>query len=172
MSKRIARLSLVLASTVVGVVRASAQQTGATQGETKKMSTGSNVQLLAPATMPKSVGYSQIATVSGGTMVFISGQVAMDNSGNVVGKDDFRAQTEQVFSNLKAALDAVGGNFSDVVKLNYYLVDLSRLPDLRDVRDRYVNVSNPPTSTAVQVTRLFRPELLVEVEAVAVLKGK
>jgi enamine deaminase RidA (YjgF/YER057c/UK114 family) len=119
--------------------------------------------------MPKSVGYSQIATVTGGTIVFISGQVALDNSGNVVGNDDFRTQAEQVFSNLRAAMKALGGNFSDVVKLNYYLVDLSHLPELRDVRDKYITVSNPPTSTAVQVTRLFRPEFLVEVEAVAVL---
>jgi enamine deaminase RidA (YjgF/YER057c/UK114 family) len=133
------------------------------------MSNGSSFQLLTPATMPKSVGYSQIATVSGGTIVFISGQVALDNSGNVVGKDDFRTQAEQVFSNLGTAMKAVGGNFSDVVKLNYYLVDLSHLPELRDVRDKYITVSNPPTSTAVQVTRLFRPEFLVEVEAVAVL---
>jgi enamine deaminase RidA (YjgF/YER057c/UK114 family) len=138
----------------------------------KKMSASSSVQLLTPATMPKSVGYSQIATVSGGAIVFISGQVALDNSGSVVGKDDFRTQAEQVFRNLRAAMEAVGGNFSDVVKLNYYLVDLSHLPELRDVRDKYITVSNPPTSTAVQVTRLFRPEFLVEVEAVAVLESK
>ena len=136
------------------------------------MSASSSVQLLTPATMPKSVGYSQIATVSGGAIVFISGQVALDNSGSVVGKDDFRTQAEQVFRNLRAAMEAVGGNFSDVVKLNYYLVDLSHLPELRDVRDKYITVSNPPTSTAVQVTRLFRPEFLVEVEAVAVLESK
>jgi enamine deaminase RidA (YjgF/YER057c/UK114 family) len=172
MSQNTARLSWVLASTLLVVVRASAQQTGTTQGETRKMSTSSSVQLLIPATMPKSVGYSQIATVSGGTIVFIAGQVAMDESGNVVGRDDFRAQAAQVFSNLSAAMEAVGGSFSDVVKLNYYLIDLSHLPELRDVRDKYINVSNPPTSTAVQVTRLFRPEFLVEVEAVAVLKGK
>jgi enamine deaminase RidA (YjgF/YER057c/UK114 family) len=136
------------------------------------MSASSSFQLLTPATMPKSVGYSQIATVSGGTIVFISGQVALDNNGNVVGKDDFQTQAEQVFSNLRAAIKAVGGDFSDVVKLNYYLVDLSHLPELRDVRNKYITLSNPPTSTAVQVTRLFRPEFLVEVEAVAVLEGK
>lgn len=134
------------------------------------MSTAQNFQLLIPNTMPKSVGYSQLATVNGGTMVFIAGQVALDKSGNVVGKDDFRAQVQQVFENLKAAVEAAGGTFDDVVKLNIYFLDSSHLADLREIRDKYVNVQNPPASTAVQVSRLFRPEFLVEIEAVAVVK--
>ena len=129
-----------------------------------------NFELLIPNTMPKSVGYSQVATVTGGTIVFISGQVALDKSGNVVGKDDFEAQLQQVFENLKAALEAAGGTFDDVIKLNSYVVDMSYLAEFREVRDKYVNVKNPPASTAVQVSRLFRPEFLVEVEAVAVVK--
>jgi enamine deaminase RidA (YjgF/YER057c/UK114 family) len=131
-----------------------------------------NFQLLIPETMPKSVGYSQVATVTGGTAVFVAGQVALDKSGNVVGKDDFRAQVQQVFENLKAAVEAAGGSFGDVIKLNSYFLDLSRLPEFREVRDRYINLKNPPASTAVQVPRLFRPEFLVEIEAVAVVKKK
>jgi enamine deaminase RidA (YjgF/YER057c/UK114 family) len=127
-----------------------------------------NVQLLIPDTMPKSVGYSQVATVSGGRLVFVAGQVALDTAGNVVGKDDVRAQVQQVFENLKAAVEAAGGTFSDVIKLNSYFLDLSCLPVFREVRDQYINLQNPPVSTAVQVPRLFRPEFLVEVEAVAV----
>jgi 2-iminobutanoate/2-iminopropanoate deaminase len=141
-------------------------------GGRKAMSSLRNFELLIPNTMPKSVGYSQVATVSGGTMVFISGQVALDRSGNVVGKDDFHAQVQQVFENLKAAVEAAGGTFDDVIKLNSYVVDLSHLSDFREVRDKYVNVKNPPASTAVQVPRLFRPEFLVEIEAVAVVKTK
>ena len=144
------------------------------KGAGKEMSGQKNFELLIPNTMPKSVGYSQLATVTGGTLVFVSGQIALDKSGNVVGKDDFRAQVQQVFENLKAAVEAAGGTFDDVIKLNSYLVDLSpsHLAEFREVRDKYVNVKNPPASTAVQVQRLFRPEFLVEIEAVAVVKNK
>ena len=133
------------------------------------MSDAQNFQLLVPATMPKSVGYSQVATVTGGNVVFIAGQVSLDKSGNVVGKDDFRAQAQQVFENLKAAIEAAGGTFHDVVKLNSYFLDFSQIAAFREVRDQYINVKNPPTSTAVQVSRLFRPEFLLEVEAIAVV---
>src|SRR2546423_1247498 len=138
------------------------------KGAKKEMSR--NFELLIPNTMPKSVGYSQLAMVKGGRLVFISGQVGLDKSGNVVSKDDFRAQAQQVFENLKAAIEAAGGTFEDVIKLNIYFLDASHLPELREVRDRYVNVKNPPTSTALQVARLFRPEFLVEIEAIAVVK--
>jgi enamine deaminase RidA (YjgF/YER057c/UK114 family) len=155
---------LLLSATV-----ASAQVKPTSQGKKRKMSNETNFQLLVPDTMPKSVGYSQLAVVKGGTVVFIAGQVALDKSGNVVGKDDFKAQIQQVFENLRAAVEAAGGSFNDVVKLNSYFLDLSHAPDFREVRDKYINVKNPPASTAIQVSRLFRPEFLVEVEAVAVV---
>jgi enamine deaminase RidA (YjgF/YER057c/UK114 family) len=126
-------------------------------------------QLLNPVGMPKPVGYSHVARVAGGAIVFIAGQVALDTVGNLVGKDDFRAQTQQVFENLKAAVEAAGGTFHDVIKLNTYVLDFANLPVFREVRDRYINLPSPPASTAVQVPRLFRPEFLVEVEAVAVV---
>lgn len=131
-----------------------------------------NFQLLVPETMPKSVGYSQVAVVTGGALVLVAGQVALDRSGNIVGKEDFRAQVQQVFENLKAAIEAAGGTLNDVIKLNSYFLDLSHLPTFREVRDKYLNVKNPPASTAIQVPRLFRPEFLVEIEAVAVVKAK
>lgn len=133
------------------------------------MSIESKVQLLIPENMPKSIGYSQVAVVSSGTVVFIAGQVALDKVGNLVGKDDFRAQTQQVFENLKTAVEAAGGGFSDVIKLNSYFLDIFQLPTFREVRDKYIDLKNPPSSTAVQVSRLFRPEFLIEVEAVAVI---
>jgi reactive intermediate/imine deaminase len=126
-------------------------------------------QLLNPETMPKPVGYSHVAVVTSTKLVFIAGQVALDRSGAVVGKDDFRAQVRQVFENLKAALQASGADFHHVVKLNSYVVDLSRIADFRAVRDEYIDTQHPPTSTLVQVSQLFRPEFLVEIEAVAVV---
>ena len=142
------------------------------KGAAKTMSSGEVFQLLMPDNMPKSVGYSQVAKVTGGTLVFVSGQVALDKSGNVVGNDDFRAQVQQVFENLKAALEATGGSFDDVIKLNSYVLDLSHLREFREVRDKFVNVKNPPASTAIQVSGLFRKEFLVEIEAIAVVRNR
>jgi enamine deaminase RidA (YjgF/YER057c/UK114 family) len=135
------------------------------------MSSEAAFQLSSPATLAPPVGYSHLATVGAGRLVFVSGQVALDNKGNLVGKDDFRAQARQVFENLRAALEAAGATFRDVIKLNTYVVDLAGLPHFRAVRDEYVNTANPPASTAVQVVRLFRPEFLLEVEAIAVIKN-
>lgn len=77
------------------------------------------------------VGYSQVAEVTSGKIVYIAGQVALDRSGNLVGKDDFQVQVQQVFENLKAAVEAAGGDFKSVIKLNYYCaesVDPSLIP--------------------------------------------
>ena len=165
-------LSGLLLSSLAGGAGTCAQTKQRDKGARKNMSSEVNFQLLIPEAMPKSTGYSQVAVVTGGTMVFVAGQVGLDKSGNVVGKDDFRAQVQQVFENLKAAIEAAGGNFGDVVKLNSYLLDFSHLSEFREVRDKYINLKNPPASTAVQVSGLFRPEFLVEIEAVAVVKKK
>ena len=133
----------------------------------------SNFRLFNPDTMAKPTGYSHVGEVTGGKVVYIAGQVAFDASGNLVGKDDLRAQIDQVFKNLDAAVRAAGGSFHDVVKLNYYCVDSvdpSAITQVREVRDKYVNTQSPPASTFVVVRRLVRPELLIEVEAVAVVK--
>ena len=138
----------------------------------KEMPDHANFQLLNPVNMPKPAGYSHVARVTGGSIVFIAGQVALDTSGSVVGKDDFRAQTLQVFENLKAAVEAAGGTFHDVIKLNTFVLDSAKLAVFREVRDRYINLQSPPASTAVEVSRLFRPEFLVEIEAVAVVPSR
>src|SRR5690242_10265229 len=123
--------------------------------------------------MHKPVGYSHIAEVTGGKLVYIAGQVAMDVQGNLVGKEDFGAQVRQVFANLKVALEAAGATFNDVIKLNYYCADSvdpsTQLPVVREVRDSLLNTAAPPVSTFVVVRRLVRPEWLIEVEAVAVV---
>lgn len=128
-----------------------------------------SIQMLNPGSIHKPVGYSHVAKVNAGKPVFIAGQVALDGNADLVGRHDFRAQARQVFENLNHALGAAGGAFSNVVKLNVYVVDASHLPQYREVRDLFVNVHNPPASTVVQVAALFRPEFLLEVEAVAVV---
>ena len=127
------------------------------------------IRFLNPETIAKPSGYSHIAEVSGGKLVYISGQVALDVEGKLVGPDDFAAQTEQVFENLKAALAAVGADFNSVVKLGYFVRDITNLPIVREVRDRYLNTEAPPASTAVEVSGLFRDDVLIEVDAVAVV---
>lgn len=133
-----------------------------------------NFRLFNPETMMKAVaGYSQVAEVTGGKLVYIAGQVALDKSGAFIGKDDFPAQVKQVFKNLKAAFEAAGEDFNDVIQLNFYCaesVDPALIPQVRGIRDKYVNTQNPPTSTFVVVHRLVRPEWLIEVEATAVVK--
>jgi enamine deaminase RidA (YjgF/YER057c/UK114 family) len=115
-------------------------------------------------------GYSQMVEVRGGRTLYISDQVALDPSGNLVGSGDFTAQVKQVFANLKVRLDEAGASFNDVVKLSFYLTDATNIQTVRDVRDSYVNHEHPPASTLVVVKQLFRPELLIEVEAIAVTK--
>ena len=132
------------------------------------------VVLSSPKTLPPPTGYSQIAEVTKGKIVLIAGQVAHDTDGKLVGEGDFRAQVEQIFKNLDAAVRAAGGTFKDIVKINNYCV-ASVAPEeitaFRDVRDRYVDLAHPPTSTFVYVSRLVRPGWLFEIDAMAVIDG-
>ena len=166
---------VLLAATVLfsgAVAMSGAAQQG--KAERSKPQAAQPFRIFNPDTMAKpTAGYSQVAEVRGGKLVYIAGQVALDRSGKLVGKDDFRAQVEQVFENLNAAVKAAGGDFHSVIKLNYFCaesVDPSQLPVVREIRDKYVNTANPPVSTFVVVKRLVRPEWLIEVEAVAVVK--
>lgn len=126
-----------------------------------------HVRFLNPSTLATPPGYTQVVEITHGRTIYIAGQVALDQAGEVVGPHDFHAQTQQVFENLKAALTAVATDFTAVVKLNIYVVDISQLHILREVRERYVNTSSPPASTLVEVRRLAREEFLIEIEAVA-----
>jgi enamine deaminase RidA (YjgF/YER057c/UK114 family) len=122
-----------------------------------------------PETMHRPTGYTHVVEVTAGRPVYIAGQVALDRSGAIVGPGDIRTQARQVFDNLQAGLQAVGAGFEQVVKLTYYLVDATQLPVVREVRDQYIDTRQPPASTAVEVRRLVRDDLLIEVEAVAVI---
>jgi enamine deaminase RidA (YjgF/YER057c/UK114 family) len=116
-------------------------------------------------------GYSHAVAVNGGKMIFLSGQVGLNKQGEMVGKDDFRAQAAQVFVNLRAALAAAGASPKDVVKLNYYVVGLNhdRLVTLREVRDGFIDKEHLPASTLAGVQALFREDAMIEIEAVAVV---
>jgi len=105
--------------------------------------------------------------VTGGRTIYVAGQVALDQHGNLVGAGDLRAQTQQVFKNLQVALAAAGATFEHVVKLNYYLLDASQVAVVREVRESFVNMASPPASTLVEVRRLAREDFLVEIEAIA-----
>ena len=126
------------------------------------------VRYLNPPTLSAPTGYSHVAEVSGGRTIYIAGQVAFDNSGKVVGKGDFAAQATQVFENLKLALAAGGATFENVVKVTTYVTDMSHLPTLREIRVRYYG-DFAPTSTLVEIGRLANPDLMIEIEAVAVV---
>jgi enamine deaminase RidA (YjgF/YER057c/UK114 family) len=129
-------------------------------------------EFLSPKTLIPPAGYSHIAKVNRGTIVYLAGQVSSDASGKLVGEGNFEAQVEQVFRNLKIAVEAAGGTMADIVKLNIYLVaqvDQAEVPKLRAIRNRYINVEQPPASTLVVVSRLAQPGWLIEIEAVAAL---
>jgi enamine deaminase RidA (YjgF/YER057c/UK114 family) len=124
---------------------------------------------LNPPSLPPPLGYSHVVIAPAGRRVSISGQVAVDSLGAVVGAGDFRAQCVQVFENLERALRSVGVTFADVVSTNMYVTDLSHLRTLREVRARYLPSEAPPASLLVQVVALYRPELMIEIAAEAVL---
>lgn len=129
-------------------------------------------EIFSPATLPPPTGYSHIAKVNQGTLIYVAGQVSADASGKLVGEGDLGAQSEQVFKNLKLALEAAGATMNDVVKMNTYLVaevGQDDLPKMRAVRERYMSKDKPPASTLVVVSRLARPGWLIEIEVVAAI---
>ena len=120
-----------------------------------------------PPALSKPTGYTHIVEVTGpGKTIYIAGQIALDKDGNLVGAGDMKAQAEQVFKNLEAALAAAGAKFSDVVKMNTYVTDMEKAPAVREVRARYFGEITP-ASTLVQVVKLARPELMLEIEVIA-----
>jgi enamine deaminase RidA (YjgF/YER057c/UK114 family) len=121
----------------------------------------------SPGGLASPVGYSHVVTVPRGRLVWTSGQVATDASGEVVGVGDWERQARQVFDNIGRALEDAGARWGDVVKLTFYVVGVSELPTIRAVRDEFVDTRRPPTSSLVQVAGLVSPDFLLEVEAVA-----
>jgi enamine deaminase RidA (YjgF/YER057c/UK114 family) len=115
-------------------------------------------------------GYSQIVDVQISRMIFIAGQTALDRNGELVGRNDFAAQADQVFRNLSTALQSVGCTASDLVKLTVFLRDMSDLTTYRGARDRFFTTVTPPAApavTLVEVSKLYGPDFLIEIEAIA-----
>jgi enamine deaminase RidA (YjgF/YER057c/UK114 family) len=115
-------------------------------------------------------GYSQIVEVSARRFVFISGQTALDRDGNVVGRDDFPAQAAQVFRNLAVALEAGGCTAANLVKLTVFLTDINQLGPYREARNRFFASVTPPAApavTLVEVSKLYGPDFMIEIEAIA-----
>jgi reactive intermediate/imine deaminase len=126
------------------------------------------IQRMNPPGMSTPTGYSHVVSARGGRTIYLAGQVALDAKGQLVGPGDLAAQTRQVFANLETALKAAGASFNDVVKTNYYLRDASQVQVIRDVRAKYFT-KDLPASTLVEVSRLANPDVLIEIEVIAVV---
>jgi enamine deaminase RidA (YjgF/YER057c/UK114 family) len=123
--------------------------------------------LVRPDGLPPTTGYSHVAEFSGG-LIAVSGQVALDGDGNVVGRDDVEAQARQAFRNLETALAAAGAAIGNVVKFTIFLTDIGDVATVRAVRNEFIDADSPPASTLVAVTALVDPALKIEIEALAV----
>jgi enamine deaminase RidA (YjgF/YER057c/UK114 family) len=158
--------SVLLAGTILLLAQAAAGQAE----RTSKANT--NMEFLNPKGLSKPAGFTQVVVAPAGKLVYVSGQVPLNSSGDVVGKGDFRAQVTQVMENLKTALAAAGATMTDLIKLNYYVVNLK--PDqvsvIREVRAKYLSAERPPAGTLVGVTALVRQDYMIEIEAVAAVK--
>lgn len=124
--------------------------------------------VINPPTLAKPNGYSY-AIKKTGTPVFISGQVAIDAEGKLVGENDAAAQTEQVFKNLQAVVEGCGGTLDDVVKITIFVTDPSYRPAVAAARLKWFKEGQWPASTYLVVAALAVPTMLVEIEAVAIV---
>ncbi|EJR63227.1 hypothetical protein IIO_02324 [Bacillus cereus VD115] len=119
--------------------------------------------------MPAIFGYSHIVEVSNTKRtVYISGKIAINTDGRIVGINDLSFQTRQVFENIKATFESSELNFNEVIKLTFFLTVISKMAIEREICDQYINTNNPPASSAVEVNKLIHDELLIEIEAIAV----
>jgi len=134
-----------------------------------------NLRFSNPKTLAKPPGYSYVVEATGpNRLIYLAGQLGVDTENKFVGAPgDFRAQCVQAFENMTLALKGAGARWSDVVKINNYLVAIeTNMGAFRDVRDRYLNTQAPPASTTIGVPALARPGGLFEIEAIAVLPAK
>ena len=130
----------------------------------------SRLKRVNPPELGSPPGYSQIVEVRTGRLIFIAGQTALDREGKVVGQNDFAAQAGKVFDNLTAALAAVGCDASHLVKLTVFLRDMENLAAYREARNRFFATVTPtaaPAVTLVEVSRLYGPDFMIEIEAIA-----
>jgi enamine deaminase RidA (YjgF/YER057c/UK114 family) len=134
--------------------------------------TAPSITRINPPELGAPPGYSHVVEVSAGRIIFIAGQTALDRAGNVVGKGDFAEQAAQVFDNLTLALRASGCTPAHLVKLTVFLTDMNNLGTYREARNRFFASVTPPAApavTLVEVSRLYGPEFLIEIEAIAAI---
>ena len=122
----------------------------------------------------KPSGYTHVVVSGSGKTLYISGQVPVNDAGQIVGAGDLKAQTQQVYENLRYCLRYAGANFEDIVKMTTYVVNYkpSDIEIVREVRKGYLSKENPPASTLVGVQALAHPEYMIEIEAIAVIPDK
>ncbi|WP_151478655.1 RidA family protein [Streptomyces albicerus] len=125
-------------------------------------------RISAPDGVAPAAAYSHVV-MGTGRFVAVSGQVALDEDGKLVGAGDPAAQARQVFANLLRCLTAAGATFDDVVKLTFFVTDMAYMPAVRAARDEHISLDRLPAASAVQVAGLVHPEFLMEIEAYAVL---
>ena len=126
---------------------------------------------LNPDTVAAPIGtyaHSVRVETADGTWIYVSGQIASDAEGNLVAPNDLPAQTERVYQNLEAILEANGASFGDVVKLQTFVTTQDGFPEMREIRSRYLT-ADLPASTAVQVAALVVPDAVIEVDVVAAI---
>ncbi|WP_372352511.1 RidA family protein [Streptomyces sp. KL116D] len=122
----------------------------------------------APDGVAPATAYTHVV-MGTGRLIAVSGQLALDEKGALVGRGDPYAQARQVFENLRRCLASAGAGFDDVVKLTYYVTDMAWMPAVRTVRDEFLDPARLPAASAVQVAALVGPEFLMEIEAFAVV---
>src|SRR5580692_1882175 len=125
------------------------------------------INFVNPPELSAPPGYSHVAEVRGGRLIYMAGQVALDAQGKLVGKGDLEAQADQVFHNLEAALACVGCTARNVVKFTVFMRDVKELAAYRRARDRFMGEGPRPASTLVEVSKLVSEDFLIEVEAIA-----
>jgi enamine deaminase RidA (YjgF/YER057c/UK114 family) len=126
-----------------------------------------DAQFFSPPALHQPFGYSHAVSVRPGRVVWTAGQVAIRPDGSTAPAGDWEAQTRLAMENVGHALAAAGAGWSDVVKLTFFVVDVSEFATIRAVRDEFLDPERRPASTLVRVAGLIVPELLIEIEAVA-----
>jgi len=126
-------------------------------------------EIITSENLSKPLGiYSHAVKVQGNEFLFTSGITARDKDGNIAGKGDMKIQTQQVLENMKVILERAGATFDNIVKVTVFVTDLSRFKDIHEVRAKYFK-KDYPASTLVQVSRLVHEDMLIEIEAIAVI---
>jgi len=124
-----------------------------------------SVERSNPSALANPPGYSHV--VKDGTTIYVAGQLARNNQGETIGEGDFSAQAEQVFKNIRAALESVGSNMNSIMKMNTFMTHREDIPAYRVVRNKYVPDDALPVSTLILCSGLADPVFRIEVEVIA-----